>query len=169
MSFDGGFNGRGSSTLGDVVEGTMGAAPQKPAVRRRQRKGEAATVDLDLTRDTLEPSTGSVLVDTLLDQTVVVEGDVRGFLHWMRQRNLGPLVWAIAERFAMAISAATVKISLETDLEEDYTAQRIMLIGVVGAQDEHALDRLLEFTASPWWLGIVRGTRNEIVVDIERG
>ncbi len=167
MSFDGSSS---SSTVDDVVEAIPIGRPRSPMVRRRAtQKQDATTGDGNLHRGTVDAGEGSGLDSVeMTAKPFVVEGDLRAFVRWVEQRKLTFIVNYVAEILREILHSSVVTASLDTE-PDDPEVSRVMLVATVRVDDEQALDHLFGFTGMPWWLGIVRSTRNAVVVDIQRG
>ena len=101
-------------------------------------------------------------------QLFAIESDLAEFRAWLDRTGTAAVLDVVAHAFARYMRTTGLKVILETEAE-DPSAQRVLVIAPVNPQQQDALQRLFSFTASQWWLSVVRGTRNAIVVDIQPG
>jgi hypothetical protein len=171
VSFDQFGEGPSSSTL-DVAESAMGTRAKKQTARRRPASSVddyAVTLDADLDRARLREGEGSGLAEMLMsDRPFVIGGDVRAFVSWMKRNRAASLLSFVAKSLAAKVQALGVRALLDVD-DQEPPEERALLLARVPLDQPDALERLFEFTASEWWLKLVRTTGNAIVVDIERG
>lgn len=159
------FDGQTASTL-DVVE--MGfQAPQLRQRRAPVRAMVASTVDGDLVPlprvQASNSSIGPMLVST---EPFTVDSDHGDFRAWLERTGVGAVLEVAATAFARHMGTTGLRVVLETEAE-DPRAQRAVVLAPVSPDQEDSLSRLFSFTSSSWWLSVVRGTRNAIVVDIQ--
>lgn len=173
MSFDqyayANDSGPSSSTL-DVTESAGPANRSRGVSRRRPHAGDefAATLDKELEASRVDAGETSGLTDVFMGESAfTIEGDAFAFGVWLERNRAGSLLELVARSLAAKVHALDVRAVLDGD-DEDPPTRRAVLLARVPAQDEHALDRLLDFTASDWWLKVARSTRNAIIVDIQR-
>jgi hypothetical protein len=160
------FDGQTASTL-DVVDVAF-ATPRRRAQLARVTS-MASTVDGDLIPEARRPASTSSIEPLLAStQAFTVESDLSEFRTWLEKTRAAAVLDVVARTFARHMGVTGLKVVLETE-SEDPGAQRALVIAPVNPQLEDALDRLFSFTSSPWWLSVVRGTRNAIVVDIQAG
>lgn len=161
------FDGQTASTL-DVIE-VVFATPRRRARRAPAPAMGASTVDGELIPEargrasdsSIEPMFASV-------QAFTVESDLTEFRAWLDRTGAAAVLDVVARAFARHMRTTGLKVVLETE-SEDPNVQRALVIAPVNPQQQDALERLFSFTSSPWWLSVVRGTRNAIVVDIQLG
>jgi len=162
-------SGPSSSTL-DVTEPAAPAKRSKGVSRRRPHAGDeyAATLDKELVAPRVDAGETSDLTDVFMgERAFTVDGDIFAFGVWLERNRAGSLLELVARNLAANVHALDVRAVLDGD-DEDPPTQRVVLLARVPAQDEQALDRLFDFTASDWWLKVARSTRNAIIVDIQR-
>lgn len=163
------FDGLAASTL-DVFD-VPGTDPNGASTWRSQRpkrvRVTASTIDFDLVQEArirVSPSSIELIAPS---QLFSVESDVDEFRTWLDRTGLGAVLEEVARQFARHVGVTALRAVLETEAEEP-TAQRVLLIAPVTAnRSDEALQELFAFTSSPWWLSIVRATRNAVVVDIQ--
>ncbi|HZJ67066.1 MAG TPA: hypothetical protein VFD36_26350 [Kofleriaceae bacterium] len=161
------FDGQTASTL-DVVDVAF-ATPRRPAHRAPLPAMVASTVEGELVAEGREQASDSTIEPMLASaRAFVVESDLAEFRSWLKRTGAAAVLDVVARAFARHMSTTGLKVVLETE-SEDPSAQRALIIAPVNPQQHDALERLFSFTSSPWWLSVVRGTRNAIVVDIQPG
>jgi hypothetical protein len=159
------FDGSTASTL-DIVDVAF-AAPRSPARRGRARARVASTIEGDLSVDIRGQASDSSIEPMLAPaHAFTVTSDLAEFRTWIARTRAAALLEVVAREFARQMGATGLLVALETE-SEDPTVQRAFVIAPVPTHQHDALERLLSFTSSPWWLSVVRATRNAIVVDIQ--
>lgn len=159
------FDGQTASTL-DVVE--MGfQRPQRRQGRAPGRNMVASTVDGELVPQSHTQLSNSSIGPMLVSSApFTIESDLGDFRAWLERTGVAAVLELAANAFARHMGATGLKVVLETEAE-DPLAQRAVVLAPVSPDQGDALARLFSFTSSSWWLSVVRGTRNAIVVDIE--
>lgn len=165
MTFDGATDTR-TSTLDSFLFETGGAR-----VRRRTPKSNAATSTLDTELEPPTPGTSaSGLGDVFTaDRPYVIEGDTHAFKRWLLRTGSGALLEVVARTLQHKLNASAIIAALDVESDDEERVERVVLLAVVSPTDKHALDVLLDFSASEWWLAITRATDNTLLVDIQRG
>jgi hypothetical protein len=159
------FDGQTASTL-DVVDVGF-ATPRRPARRPPARAMVASTVEGELVPEArAQASNASIEPMFTSAQAFTIASDLAEFRTWLDRTGAAAVLEVVARTFARHMSTTGLKVVLETE-SEDPRAQRALVIAPVNPQQQDALERLFSFTSSPWWLLVVRGTRNAIVVDIQ--
>jgi len=159
------FDGQTASTL-DVIE--MGfQAPERRQHRAPARAMVASTVDGKLVPEArLQASNSSIGPMLVSSEPFTIESDLGDFRAWLERTGVAAVLELAANEFARHMGATGLKVLLETEAE-DPRAQRAVVLAPVSLHQQDALERLFSFTSSSWWLSVVRGTRNAIIVDIE--
>ena len=159
------FDGQTASTL-DVVDVAF-ATPPRRARRAPAPDMVASTVEGELVPEArIQASNSSIEPLFASLQAFAIASDLAEFRTWLDRTGAAAVLEVVARAFARHMSTTGLKVVLETE-SEDPTEQRALVIAPVSPQRQDALERLFSFTSSPWWLSVVRGTRNAIVVDIQ--
>ncbi len=161
------FDGQTASTL-DIVDTALPEPRRRP--RRMQppmMKPEASTVEGNLVAQPPTQTSNSSIEPMLAStQAFTVASDLAAFRTWLERTGAGALLEVVAKAFARHMNTVGLKVVLETE-SEDPNEQCALLIAPVSDEQDDALDRLFSFTASSWWISVVRSTKNAIVVDIQ--
>jgi len=159
------FDGQTASTLDVIIDVEFPSVPRKPR-RSRSIKG-ASTIEAELLAEApLHPSGSSIEPELAPLQPFTIATDRMEFHAWLERTGSAALLEVVARAFARHTNASELKVFLETESDEP-EEQRALLIASVGHHQQDALERLFSFVASPWWMSVVRNTRNTIVVDIQ--
>jgi hypothetical protein len=160
------FDGPTASTL-DIVDVSF-QAPRRSSQRRAPARATlASTVDGDLLPEAPSQASTSTIEPMLASlQAYSIDSDADEFRIWLERTGTAAILDLVAKAFARHMGTIGLKVVLETE-PEDPNAQRAIVLAPVPLQVEDALDKLFLFTSSPWWLSVVRATRNVIVVDIQ--
>ena len=99
-----------------------------------------------------------------------IKGDVTAFKKWMLRTGSPALLEFIAKRIAQELNASCVKAVLDVEYDEETgdVSERAVLLAIVKPEDADAMNRLLAFTESEWWLTVAHVTAYAILVDIQR-
>jgi hypothetical protein len=159
------FDGQTASTL-DVVDVSF-QAPRRSSQRRMPQRTLVSTVDEDLIPEAPTRASTSTIEPMLASlQAFSVDSDADEFRAWLERTRVAAVLDLVAKAFARHMGIIGLKVVLETE-SEDPDAQRAIVLAPIPLQVEDALEKLFLFTSSPWWLSVVRATRNAIIVDIQ--
>jgi len=161
------FDGQTASTL-DIVDIAFSAPRRRPRrVQPAMMKLEASTVEGDLVPQSPTQTSNSSIEPMLAStQAFTVASDLAAFRTWLERTGAGALLEVVAQTFARHMNSVGLKVFLEIESEEP-DEQHALLIAPISEDPHDALERLFTFTASAWWMSVVRSTKNAIVVDIQ--
>lgn len=169
------FDSRSDSTL-DLDLGPYGAIGAGSKVRQVTTR-HRANRPKDTLRELVEVddraldahSRDSTISSLLTKRASVYElvGDKTSFFAWATHRRISAsIIDLIARQLGQRFDDQNPRARLVTDVD-DSRDQIILLVAQTNMPPADAVDALLEFTGSDWWMRMVWATQGGVVVDVE--
>lgn len=143
--------------MGLFADSAHGALSPKASARTRRR------------RDTLGgESRDSTLATTAIDRLPPYDvlGDESDLAAWVSRSRIAAMLDVAARELSRAFGSNRPRARLVVDV--DYPDDKIVLLVVPTQHDpDAAVDALVRFTGTEWWMRMVTATQGGIVVDVE--